>query len=271
MQSTPPLVLTFSATDPTAGAGLQADLLAISVLGGHSVNGVTGLTAQNTLGVQRFEPCAADWVNDQLESLGEDGVSPKAIKAGVLGSKAAVDAVLRAKRLWPNAALVLDPVRASGRGDAFAQSELFDYMLGELFGMFDLLTPNWPEALAFSGLAENSSVNEVVRALLAMGCQTVLVKGEHLPSSQVVNRLFEANGKVTAYTCERLPGQYHGSGCTLASACAAGLAHGLSHANAVAAALDFTWRTLQQGFVLGQGQLIPRRFEGTQPFEGVTG
>ncbi len=269
MHTKPPLVLTFSATDPTAGAGLQADLLAVSALGAHAVNVVTGLTAQNTVGVQRFEPCAADWVSDQLDSLIADGMVPGAIKVGVLGSQAAVNAVLRAKQTWPSAPLVLDPVRASGRGDAFAQSELFDYMRSELFGVVDVLTPNWPEALAFTGLTEDAGVTRVGQALLALGSQTVLLKGEHLPSSQVVNRLFEANGKVTAYTCERLPWQYHGSGCTLASACAAGLAHGLSHANAVAMALDFTWRALQQGFVVGRGQRIPRRFEGKPPFEGV--
>lgn len=270
MRLPPPLVLTFSATDPTAGAGLQADLLAINALGGHAVNVVTGLTAQNTLGVQRFEPCAADWIDDQLDCLIVDGFVPKAIKVGVLGSAPAVDAVARAKRLWPGAPVVLDPVRASGRGDAFAQSALFDYMKDELFGVVEVLTPNWPEALAFSGLAEDASVTQVGQALLALGSQAVLLKGEHLPSSQVVNRLFEANGKVTAYTCERLSGQYHGSGCTLASACAVGLAHGLSLANAVAAALDFTWRALQQGFVLGQGQRIPRRFEGKPPSKGMT-
>lgn len=251
-----PLVLTFSASDPTAGAGLQADVLTIAALGAHPLTVLTGLTAQNTVGVKRFEPCAADWIEDQLRALLDDGIAPSAIKTGVLGSAAAVAAVLKAKTIWPAVPLVVDPVRASGRGDAFGGQALFDSFRNELFPVVDLLTPNWPEAQAFTGA---SNVDEACARLLQMGCKAVLLKGEHLDSGEVVNRLYVTGKRVVEFPCERLPAQYHGSGCTLASACAVGLGQGLSVNEAVELALEYTWQALNYGFAVGKGQWIPDR------------
>ena len=260
-----PLVLTFSASDPTAGAGLQADALTIAALGAHPLTVLTGLTAQNTVGVKRFEPCSVDWIDDQLHVLLDDGIAPSAIKTGVLGSTAAVAAVLKVKSLWPAVPLVVDPVRASGRGDTFGGQSLFDSFRNELFPVVDLLTPNWPEAQAFTGA---STVDEAGARLLQMGCKAVLLKGEHLDSGDVVNRLYVAGNKVVEFPCERLPGQYHGSGCTLASACAVGLGQGLSVNEAVELALEYTWQALNYGFAVGQGQLIPDRMHLMQHLDG---
>lgn len=256
MTLTVPLVLTFSASDPTAGAGLQADVLTVSALGAHPLTVLTGLTAQNTVGVARFEACSADWIDDQLTSLLDDHVAPSAIKTGVLGSSAAVAAVLKAKKLWPAVSLVVDPVRASGRGDAFGGQALFDSYRNELFPVVDLLTPNWPEAQAFTGAL---NANEAGERLLQMGCKAVLLKGEHFESGDVVNRLYRPGHAAVEFPCERLPGQYHGSGCTLASACAVGLGQGLSVQEAVELALEYTWQALSCGFAVGRGQLIPDR------------
>lgn len=260
-----PLVLTFSASDPTAGAGLQADALTISALGAHPLTILTGLTAQNTLGVKRFEACSPDWLDDQLQALIDDGVKPGAIKTGVLGSTAAVAAVLKAKALWPGVPLVVDPVRASGRGDSFGEQVLFDCFRNELFPVVDLLTPNWPEAQAFTGA---STVDEAGARLLQMGCKSVLLKGEHMESDAVVNRLYVAGQKVVEFPCERLPGQYHGSGCTLASACAVGLGQGLNVQEAVELGLEYTWQALNYGFAVGKGQLIPDRMHLMQHLGG---
>ena len=186
----------------------------------------------------------------------DDGVKPSAIKTGVLGSPAAVAAVLKAKALWPSVPLVVDPVRASGRGDAFGGQALFDCVRNELFPVVDLLTPNWPEAQAFTGA---TTVDEAGARLLQMGCKAVLLKGEHLDAGEVVNRLYVADQKVLEFPCERLPGQYHGSGCTLASACAVGLGQGLNVREAVELGLEYTWQALNYGFAVGQGQLIPDR------------
>jgi hydroxymethylpyrimidine/phosphomethylpyrimidine kinase len=251
-----PMVLTFSASDPTAGAGLQADALTVAALGAHPLTILTGLTAQNTVGVKRFEACSPSWIEDQLQTLLDDNIAPSAIKTGVLGSTAAVAAVLKAKALWPGVPLVVDPVRASGRGDAFGGQALFDCYRNELFPVVDLLTPNWPEAQAFTGA---STVDEAGERLLQMGCKAVLLKGEHMESDAVINRLYVAGQKVVEFPCERLPGQYHGSGCTLASACAVGLGQGLQVVEAVELALEYTWQALNYGFAVGKGQLIPDR------------
>lgn len=235
---------------------MQADALTVAALGAHPLTVLTGLTAQNTVGVKRFEPCSPEWIHDQMQALVDDGVQPSAIKVGVLGSTAAVSAVLNAKVLWPDVPLVVDPVRASGRGDAFGGQALFDCLRNELFPLVDLLTPNWPEAQLFSGA---STVDEAGSILLQMGCKAVLLKGEHLDAGDVVNRLYTREQGVDEFPCERLPGQFHGSGCTLASACAVGLGQGLTIQEAVALGLEYTWQALRYGFSIGQGQYIPDR------------
>ncbi|WP_370261383.1 hydroxymethylpyrimidine/phosphomethylpyrimidine kinase [Limnobacter sp.] len=254
--------MTFSASDPTGGAGLQADLLAVSALGGHALTVVTGLTAQNTQGVLRFEPTTADWVAAQLDALLTDSLQPCAFKAGVLGSQHAVDALLGVKARWPGVPLVVDPVRASGRGDGFGAEALFEYLKTALFPVVDVLTPNWPEAQAFTG---QSQPEAAAQALLGMGCKAVLLKGEHLPGGQVVNSLYTINAAPVVWPCERLPGQYHGSGCTLASALATLLALGQPLEHATGLALDYTWHTLAHGFDVGEGQAIPDRLWRAKP------
>lgn len=263
MISNVPLVLTFSASDPTSGAGLQADALTVAALGAHPLTVLTGMTAQNTQGVLRFQACSAEWIHDQLQALVADDVVPCAIKTGVLVSQAAIGIVLQAKARWPQAPLVVDPVRASGRGDALGDTALFDAYRNQLFPQVDLLTPNWPEAQAFTGAQTPSDAAAI---LLQMGCGAVLLKGEHLASDEVVNRLYRPGHAPVEFPCERLPGQYHGSGCTLASACAVGLGQGLGLTEAVELGLEYTWQALQHGFSIGQGQLIPDRMHLMQHF-----
>jgi hydroxymethylpyrimidine/phosphomethylpyrimidine kinase len=263
-----PLVLTFSASDPTAGAGMQADLLTVSAMGAHALTVLTGITAQNTSGVSRFEPSSAEWVQAQVDCLMLDVPSIRAIKTGVIGSvdnlRVLVDLVkepsnqLSKNKLsgLPDIPLIVDPVMASGRGDALGGPLLFDAMKAELFPHVTLLTPNWPEAKALTG---KRSAPSAAKFLLDLGCKAVLIKGEHVKSDNVVNRLYLASGETLEFPCERLPGQYHGSGCTLASACAAALAQGMDLVEAVELALGFTWSSLHRALKVGKGQLIPDR------------
>lgn len=257
MKQQVPLVISFAASDPTSGAGSQADVLTLAALGVHPLTVLTGLTAQNSVGVQRFEPLGSTWVRDQLRVLLEDNIQLSAIKAGVLGSVAAVKILSSLKKDHPQVPLVVDPVRASGRGDAFGRAGVWSAMRKELLPLVDLLTPNWPEAQA---MTECDTPDEAAQALFSMGCKAILIKGEHHPSEHVVNRLYQAPQQAAIeYPCVRLPEQYHGSGCTLASACAAGLAQGLGLQEAVTLGLEFTWHALKHGFTMGQGQLIPDR------------
>ena len=256
MNQAVPLVMTFSASDPTCGAGLQADLLTVASMGAHPLAVLTGLTAQNTQGVQRFEACSESWLNAQIESLLADIEPPHALKAGVLGSEHAVKALVELTLKWPDVPLVLDPVMASGRGDALGLKSVFAVMKTDLFAHTTLLTPNWPEGKELTG---KRSEKNVAAALLDTGCEGVLLKGEHQTGTHVINRLYLQSGERIEFPCTRLPGQYHGSGCTLASACAVGLARGLSMVDAVALALEYTWASLAHAMVVGKGQLIPDR------------
>jgi hydroxymethylpyrimidine/phosphomethylpyrimidine kinase len=244
----PPLVLTFAASDPTGGAGLQADLLTLAALGCHPLSVVTALTVQDTRGVDSLDAVDAGLVERQASKLlAETKIA--AFKLGVLGSAANVRAVAAIAARHPRVPLILDPVLASGRGDPLASGDAVDALLELIVPRATLATPNTVEAKRLGG----------ERALLDRGCKYVLVTGTHEETKDVVNTLYDANGKVREDRWPRLPGSYHGSGCTLASACAAHLAHGLPIANAVRQAQDFTWKSLSAGFRPADGQFIPWR------------
>ena len=249
MFSPPPFVLTFAASDPTGGAGLQADLLTLAALGCHPLSVVTALTVQDTRGVESIDAVDAALVERQAAALlAETKVA--AFKLGVLGSEANARAVAKIVASHPRVPLVVDPVLASGRGDPLASDALIATLLELIMPRATLATPNSIEARRLGG----------ERSLLDRGCRYVLVTGTHEATSDVVNTLYDASGKVREDRWPRLAGSYHGSGCTLASAAAAQLAHGVPVADAVRAAQDFTWRSLSAGFRPADGQFIPNRF-----------
>lgn len=244
----PPIVLTFAASDPTGGAGLQADLLTLAALGCHPLSVVTALTVQDTRGVDSLDAVDAALVERQAAKLLAE-MKVAAFKLGVLGSAANVRAVAGIVARHPRVPLVLDPVLASGRGDTLASDVVVDALLELIVPRATLATPNTVEAKRLGG----------ERALLDRGCRYVLVTGTHADTKDVVNTLHDASGKVREDRWPRLPGSYHGSGCTLASACAAHLAHGLAMGDAVRTAQEFTWRSLSAGFRPADGQFIPWR------------
>ena len=244
----PPLVLTFAASDPTGGAGLQADLLTLAALGCHPLSVVTALTVQDTRGVESLDAVDAGLVERQAAKLLAE-LKIAAFKLGVLGSVANVRAVAAIVASHPRVPLVLDPVLASGRGDPLASDAVVEALLELIVPRATLATPNTLEARRLGG----------ERALLDRGCRYVLLTGTHETTSDVVNTLYDANGKVREDHWPRLPGSYHGSGCTLASACAAQLAHGLAIGEAVRSAQEFTWQALSAGFRPADGQFIPLR------------
>ncbi|MFN3885018.1 MAG: hydroxymethylpyrimidine/phosphomethylpyrimidine kinase, partial [Rhodocyclaceae bacterium] len=236
-RSCPPAVLCFSASDPTCGAGLQADLLTLAAHGCHPLTVVTALTVQDTIGVEEVLPLDADWVGAQARALLED-MPVAAFKLGLLGSVEAIGAVAEVLSDYPDTPVVFDPVLASGRGDVFADEDAVDAMITLLMPLTDILTPNSLEArrLAQELGPATSSLPECARRLIDAGCAHVLVTGTHEPGARVVNTLYGSHGPMLSRGWERLPGSYHGSGCTLASAIAANLAWGQTIPDAVAAA-----------------------------------
>ena len=259
----PPIVLSFAASDPTGGAGIQADLMAIAAMGCHPLSVLTALTVQDTQGVDCVLPLSAEWIERQARTLLED-MSVNAFKIGLLGSVEAAATIARIVADYPAVPVVFDPVLASGRGDALADAEMMRAMRQDLMPRTTVLTPNSLEARRLvacgAGEAEQCSLADCARQLISCGCAYVLLTGTHENTAQVVNALFDSKGLVRSDPCERLPGSYHGSGCTLASAVAAALARGLPVGEAVREAEEYTWQTLAAGFRPGRGQFIPDRF-----------
>lgn len=262
----PPIVLTFAASDPTGGAGLQADILTLASLGCHPLSVVTAITVQDTAGVEGVLPIDAEWVADQARALLED-MPVAAFKLGMLGSVEVIAVIAEVISDYPDIPVILDPVLASGRGDQFADEEMIEAMIGLLLPQTTLLTPNSLEARRLVQQIGESNEDargveglaDCARRLINAGCEYVLVTGTHEGTTQVINSLYGSHGTVRTDRWDRLPGSYHGSGCTLASAIAAHLASGVDIAEAVMGAQEYTWRTLAAGFRPGMGQFIPDR------------
>ncbi len=261
MSSSPPAVLCFAATDPTGGAGLQADLLTLASLGCLPLSVVTAVTAQDTRGVASLLALEPEWIARQARIVLAD-IAVAAFKIGVLGSARNAEAIAQLLAAHPGTPVVLDPVLASGRGDALANDEVLQVMRTQLLPRTTLATPNSLEARRLSGAGAGADLAQCAGELLGLGCKYVLVTGTHEPGTQVINTLYGAGSKPREEAWPRLPGEYHGSGCTLASALAALLAKGLDVPAATRAAQEYTWKALQAGFAPGRGQRLPNRFFG---------
>jgi len=255
-----PAVLTFAATDPTSGAGLQADILALASMGCYPLSVVTALTVQDTAGVESFFPIDPDWVADQARCILED-MPVAAFKMGMLGSTEIVTLVAEVVSDYPDIPLVLDPVLTSGRGDEFAGEDMVRAIRELLVPQSTVVTPNIAELRRLADEDDNDDANlaECAQRLLDAGCEYVLVTGTHDSTPDVVNTLYHRGGILRADTWQRLPGSYHGSGCTLAAALAANLARGLDIGDAVYEAQDYTWQALSHAFRPGMGQYLPDR------------
>ncbi len=259
----PPLVLTFAASDPSGGAGIQADLMTLSSMGCHPLSVITAITVQDTLGVDGLLTIGADWVEDQARALLED-MPVDAFKIGLVGSVENIAAIARVLSDYPDVPVVLDPVLASGRGDEFADDEMISAMKELLLPQTTLLTPNSLEARRLARQPEEDegdlALDVCAARLVEAGSRYVLLTGTHENTLLVANDLYDETGLIRKDSWDRLAGSYHGSGCTLASAVAAGLAHGLPVGDASREAQEYTWQTLAAGFRPGMGQFIPDRF-----------
>jgi hydroxymethylpyrimidine/phosphomethylpyrimidine kinase len=262
MPELPPIVLVFAASDPSGGAGLQADIMTLSSMGCHPLSVITAVTIQDTTGVDDVSPIDAEWVADQARCVLED-MPVAAFKIGVLGSVETIAAIAEVVSDYPEIPLVLDPVLASGRGDELASEEMVAALRELLVPQTTIITPNSLEArrLAIdeSNEDDDPDLAECAKRLIASGCEYVLVTGTHENTPQVVNTLYGQEGVLRSDSWQRLPGSYHGSGCTLASAIAATIANGLAIGDAVKDAQEYTWQTLKAAFRPGMGQHIPDR------------
>ena len=251
-----PVVLCLSGHDPSGGAGLQADIEALLAQGCHAAPTVTALTVQDTVDVADFRVLDRDWVLAQARRVIAD-MPIAAVKLGMLGSVDMVDTVLELMQALPGVPLVCDPVLRAGGGGSLGKDDVGYAIRERLFPVSTIATPNLPEARLLAELPEGSA--DACAERLLPHIEHLLITGGHGDEREVHNRLYARDGSRHDFTCPRLPGHYHGSGCTLASALAGRLAQGERLASAVATALDYTWRTLRDAERPGRGQYVPRR------------
>lgn len=259
MSETPtvPVVLVFAGHDPSGGAGVQADIEAIVSMGCHAATVITALTVQDTVDVQRFVPVESALVVEQGRAVLED-MPVMAIKIGMVGSVENVEVIHSMLVDYPQIPVVLDPVLASGgAGTELAREDVRNAMFELLFPLATLVTPNSVEARA---LAEDAdTLDACAQQILESGCEYLLITGTHENTPDVVNVLYSNFRRLDEYHWKRLPGSYHGSGCTLASAIAGLFAHGMEPFSAIREAQEYAHEALAHGYRAGMGQQIPNR------------
>ena len=251
-----PIAMTIAGSDSGGGAGIQADLKTFAALGVYGCSAISSLTAQNTQGVQGVFPVPPEFVQAQIKSVLSD-IKVGAIKTGMLATVDIIQAV--AESLAVNQIpLVLDPVMVATSGDRLLAEDAISTLINRLIPRATVLTPNLLEAAALLAAPVASSMVEMeqqARSLLAMGAQAVLVKGGHGSGDHATDLLLTSTG-VELFSAQRIDTKNtHGTGCTLASAIAAGLAKNLSLRDAVAQAKDYLHNALLHSnkLTIGQG------------------
>ena len=232
---TTPVALTIAGSDSSGGAGIQADLKTFAALGVYGASAITALTAQNTKGVTGIHPVPAEFVTAQIDAVFSD-LDVGAVKIGMVAQADSIDAIATSLKRWSPRYVVLDPVMVATSGDRLLAGEAVEALRTKLIPLASVITPNLPEAAAL--LDEPMAMSEVEiegqgRRLLAFGCRAVLIKGGHGQGSESIDYLVSADG-TTALAAPRVATQNtHGTGCSLSSAVAAGLAKGEDLALAV--------------------------------------
>ncbi len=246
-------VLIIAGSDSGGGAGVQADIKTVTALGGYAATAITAVTVQNTLGVTGVHPIPLDIIEAQARAVLDD-IGADAIKTGMLGDAATVDLVARLLEAYPIPA-VIDPVMIAKGGASLLASEAVAMVRERLVPLAALLTPNAPEAEALTGLPVSTTddLRRAGDALLKLGAKAVLMKGGHVPGDRVVDVLMTADGETT-FEGARIDSRHtHGTGCTLASACAVGMAQGLPLEAAIARAWDYVHEAMLRAPGLGAG------------------
>ena len=249
------VTLAIGGHDPSGGAGIQADIEAIAALGGYAASAITCLTVQDTRNVQQLIPCDPNLVIAQAEAVLAD-LPVAGIKIGLIGDASIASRLAQLLAQHPKIPVVLDPVLAAGGGTALAGDDLKSTLVTALLPKVNLLTPNSQEARLLAG---THKLDDCAAILLESGCPHVLITGTHEEGTAVINSLYGPSGLIQSWQWERLSGEYHGSGCTLAAAVATLLAQGLSLVDAAYKAQAFAWQSLAHAHRLGRGQQLPNR------------
>ncbi len=262
-------ILAIAGSDSIAGAGLQIDIKVAASLGVHATCAITAITAQNTMGVYAVEQMPPEMVKAQIDAVFAD-VPPQAIKIGMIGSSEVALAIADALRGHREVPVVLDPVLVATSGAALAEESLVDTLKQTLFPLATAITPNLPEAEALTAVraASESAMREAAAKLLSFGVRNVLIKGGHGEADSdcgelCIDRLYAASTSssddieiLLETKSQRVPGEFHGTGCSLSTAIACGLAKGLPLAESVQVAHDKIASMIFSPTGMGKGSSI---------------
>lgn len=265
-------VLSIAGSDPSGGAGIQADLKTFSALGVYGAAAVTAITVQNTMGVKYVHSVPAQVVYDQIVAVMED-LHPDAVKIGMVNDAATLDAIINALIDCRPPFLVVDPVMVSSSGKMLMSSDALTLLQKRLLPITDLLTPNIPEASVLTGMSPVSAndVESAARAILAYGTRSVLIKGGHASGCVKTDILFsvvDGNVSLNEYSAPAVASRNtHGTGCTLSSAIAAFVARGNNIVEAVGKAKRYLTSALAAGadITVGNGTGPLNHFFGPVP------
>ena len=252
---TTPIALTIAGSDSSGGAGIQADLKTFAALGVYGASVITALTAQNTQGVSGIHPVPAEFVTAQIDAVFSD-LAVGAVKIGMVAQPAVIDAIVAGLKRWAPQHVVLDPVMVATSGDRLLAADAIEGLRTKLIPQASLITPNLPEAAAL--LDEPVAVGEAAierqgKRLLAMGCPAVLIKGGHGQGAESIDYLIRHSGTVALAAPRVATQSTHGTGCSLSSAIAAGLARGEDMETAVRQAKDWISAAIAAADRLGVG------------------
>lgn len=223
-----PIALTIAGSDSSGGAGIQADLKTFAACGVYGASAITALTAQNTKGVTGIHDVPADFITAQIDAVFTD-LDVKAVKIGMVARREAIEAIVAGLDRWAPKHVVVDPVMVATSGDRLLSPDAIDALRMKLFPRASLITPNLPEAAALLNEAVAVSEADIEgqgRRLLAMGCPAVLIKGGHGHGPESIDYLIGDNSVIRLAAPRIATSNTHGTGCSLSSAIAAGLAKG---------------------------------------------
>ncbi|WP_028302920.1 bifunctional hydroxymethylpyrimidine kinase/phosphomethylpyrimidine kinase [Oceanospirillum maris] len=258
----PAVTLVLAGHDPSGGAGIQADIESIRALGGYPATVITATTTQNSHNVQGIHPVNANDLIAQARMILDD-LPISAIKIGLLGNIENIEAIHTLLRDHPDLPVIFDPILQAGGGKKLSSQEMIAAISDLLLPYTTLLTPNTQELKQLSPNAD--SVAAQAQHLINLGCQHIALTGTHADTPTVINKLYGSHGEMQHKSWPRLAGDYHGSGCTFASACAALISQGADICNAVEMAQSFTWKSLESAHKLSEGQYLPNRFFWSDP------
>ena len=238
---TTPIALTIAGSDSSGGAGIQADLKTFAALGVYGASVITALTAQNTQGVSGIHQVPANFVTAQIDAVFSD-LAVGAVKIGMVAQPPVIDAIVAGLKRWSPKHVVLDPVMVATSGDRLLAAEAVEAVRTKLIPLASVITPNLPEAAALldEGVAaDEATVEKQGRRLLALGCKAVLIKGGHGEGAESIDYLVDSSGVIALAAPRIATKNTHGTGCSLSSAIAAGLAKGEGMESAVRKAKAF--------------------------------